>query len=81
MKRITLLIMILLAGCSSKTQTNPLPDQKKYVFSKETPNTHNADFLEAQSEDFDKFAKSFFGNRNADMKKNIWQIGLDRFPR
>ena len=82
-----LLSAFVVAGCSSKVQTNKLPDSKKYhlpiVNSERTLsiNKKEKDSFESALEDF--FLQDFVyeevnGVRSKILNKDIYQIGLER---
>lgn len=83
------LFSILVAGCSSKVQTNKLPDSKKYHLpTTNTNQTLNIDKKEKDS--FENALQDFFlkdftyeeingaGLKRKIPNKDIYQIGLER---
>lgn len=84
---ICLSLAFLVAGCSSKVQTNKLPDSKKYHLPTTTTNQalnidkKEKDSFESALQDF--FSKDFVyeevnGVRSKIPNKDIYQIGLER---
>lgn len=84
---ICLLLAFLVAGCSSKVQTNKLPDSKQYhlpIVNSERAlsiNKKEKDSFESVLEDF--FSKDFTyeevnGEKRKILNKDIYQIGLER---
>lgn len=81
MSKNILLLTFLIAGCSSKVQTNKLPDSKKYhlpIVNSERAlsiNKKEKDSFESVLEDF--FLKDF-AYEGKILNKDIYQIGLER---
>ncbi|WP_416861204.1 hypothetical protein [Helicobacter ganmani] len=86
---ISLFSMLFIAGCSSKVQTNKLPDSKKYHLpTTNTNQTLNIDKKEKDS--FESALQDFFlkdftyeeingtGLKRKIPNKDIYQIGLER---
>lgn len=57
--------VLILAGCSGKVQTNPLPESKQFYLPKDNGGKTYAVSLEAK-ENFNQYAKRFFSKRGLD---------------
>ncbi|RAX56491.1 hypothetical protein CCZ01_09355 [Helicobacter monodelphidis] len=70
---------LILSACSSKTQTNPLPNEKKYFVPKNMQMILKNEVNLTAIENFDLAAEEILMRRNKGAyEKTIWQIGLDR---
>lgn len=86
---IGLFSMLFIAGCSSKVQTNKLPDSKKYHLPTTTTN-QTLDIDKKEKDSFESVLQDFFlqdftyeedngiGLKRKIPNKDIYQIGLER---
>ncbi|HEE9532893.1 TPA: hypothetical protein R8E37_001471 [Campylobacter coli] len=72
-------LMIILSACSSKVQTNKLPDEKKYNFP-QSKNYKKAKIGDEIVNDFDNSLKDFFKYKEQfEDNKNIYKTGMGYF--
>lgn len=70
--------LFFLNACSSKVQTNELPNEKKYFLPKTSQNKE----LKIDSkilDDYDLALKDFFNFKQKEEEKNIYKIGMRYF--
>lgn len=72
-------LIIFLNACSSKVQTNKLPDEKKYNLP-QTKNYKKAEISDEIINDFDNSLKAFFKYKEKiEDNKNIYKTGMEYF--
>lgn len=78
MKQILLIFLnaLLFLACSSKVQTNTLPDEKKYILPKNT-SSKEVKISDEGKKEFEQSLKEFF-KVNEKEQENIYDIGLNR---
>lgn len=59
-------LSVIMVGCSSKVQTNPMPNQSKINVPNNYTATKNGKINEIVKKDFDDYAKLILLNKNAD---------------
>lgn len=86
MKNLTIfLISLFILGCSSKEQTNPLPNKKNFYFPNQN-NSFETKILSCESYKYENVVREFFGknkilaekNIDSNTQKTIWDIGRQK---
>lgn len=73
---LALSLAIFFSACSFKTQTNKLPESKKYHFPTNTQEKSHS-VSEASKNEYEQALRAFFGVKNTD-EQSIYEIGLKR---
>lgn len=69
--------ILSLCACSSKTQTNKLPDEKKFILPKSSDSKQELTISTEIKRDFEQSLKAFFKIKGEE-EENIYDIGLKR---
>lgn len=70
--------ILLLSACSSKMQTNKIPNDKKYHLPLKD-DYKEPKMNEMEEEKFSLFLQKFFAPKTTEEEKNLWKTGAEYF--